>query len=463
MTTSLHRLMQALFASFLLAAAALGYWGILQRDPLLARDDNPRRVIEEQRIRRGQIVDRNGVVLAESHYDAALDAVIRQYHYPEMAPATGYYSFRFGEGGIEEAFDAVLRGDAALTPAERERLELLHDPQIGGDVQLTLDLGIQQAADAALGEQRGAIIVLSVPQGKVLALVSHPTYDPNLLDEQWDALAADPAAPLLNRATQGFYQPGTILQGVIVGAALNTGLVDTAEEFNGLPSVTFDSMTLPCADPTPDVNTLVSAYIQACPAPFQQIAVRLGLHQFRNAADAFRLTEAPAFALPVTAPPDAISVNLGLESIGQGDLTVTPLHMALVAAAFANHGQMPPLQVVQAIRSPGGDWQSLPPTGTPKGTISRQSAEQVADLMALAVSNGAAYGAGIPGHLVYGHAGLALAGPEGQMNAWFIGFVYLDGTDQAYVVTVLVEDVDSVTPATQIARTVLQAALDSQP
>jgi peptidoglycan glycosyltransferase len=465
MMTSIHRLSRGLLAAFLMVALALGWWGIARRDVLLARDDNPRLVLEEQRIRRGTILDRNGVVLAETRLDADGEIATRRYPHPEAAPVVGYYSLRYGVGGIEAEYDDALRGITALTPAERLLNGVLHRPQIGSDVQLTLDLTVQQAAEAALGTRQGAVVVVSVPDGEVLALSSHPAFDPNDLEENWDDLMDDPAAPLINRATQGLYQPGTILQSALLGAAINVGLVSPSATWTGELAASVDGTTLPCAGDPASVDSLATAFAMACPAPFQSLAGRLERERFRAALADFRLLEAPTFALPTEASePDALpsQADLALAAIGQSDLTVSPLQMALVASAFANHGQMPALRLVRATRAPGGVWEPITEEGHPLGTISRDSADDLVDLMALSVSRGAAQAADLPGQQVYGHAGLALSGPEAALNGWFIGFVRRpDGG--AVAVVVLVEDVTDAAVAPGIGGQVLQAALAAIP
>ncbi|HEC24045.1 MAG TPA: hypothetical protein ENI95_14115 [Chloroflexi bacterium] len=465
MTASLRRLSGGFLAAFAVIALALGYWSVMRRDSLIARDDNPRRVLEEQRIRRGQIVDRNGEPLADTLIDPDSDTTTRIYPHPEAAPVVGYYSLRYGVGGIEGELDDILRGDATLTPSERVLNQLLHRPQTGGDVQLTIDIMVQRAVQEALGTQRGAVVVLSVPAGEVLALGSQPTFDPNALEERWDELSADPEAPLLSRATQGLYQPGTILQSVILGAALNAGAIETTEMWEGDLEVPVNGVTLPCSGDPQAVSTLSDAYIQACPAPFQSIAWRLNARRLDGALADFGLLEAPAFTLPTSAADLTIppaQANLALTAIGQSDLTISPLQMALVATAFANQGQMPALQLVRATRLPGGEWQPVSPTGNPRGTISPASVESVAGLMRQSVLSGAAQAATLPGRVVYGHSGLAIAGPEGSLNAWFIGFTYVN-EGEAIAVAVLIEDAHSADVAARVGAEALRAALTTLP
>lgn len=456
MMRSIQRVTQGFFLAFLFVALALGYWGIARREVLLVRDDNPRRVLAEQRIQRGQIVDRNGVILAETVVDSQGEQSSRLYHYPEAAPVTGYYSFRYGVDGIESAFDEILRGDALLTPGQQSWGSILHRPKQGGDVQLTVDLAVQQSAMQALGQRHGAVVVLSVPEGEVLALASQPIFDPNQLDENWDDLTGDPNAPLLNRATQGLYQPGAILQSVLLGEAFNVGLASPTDPWTGSLTVNIDGTVLPCTGTVESPADLAGIYRAACPAPFQFLVTRMGLHRFLMALEDFRLSEPAEIEIP-TASVDAELLDgsdLRLESVGQGELTVSPLHMARVAAAFANQGQIPPLRIVQAVRSPAGPWEPVDTLDTPKGAISPESAGLVTTLMAPINSAEAVD--------IYSHTGLSLSGPEGAFNGWFIGFVYRpDGG--AIAAAVLVEKTGDPNEAFQIGTQVLLEALATAP
>ncbi len=464
MTAALRRLSQGLLAAFAIAALVLGYWGIVRGDELLARADNPRRILAERRIRRGQILDRHGTPLAESHIDPETGFVSRHYPYPDAAATVGYSSLRYGVSGIEAAYDSLLRGEPSPGTLDALLLSLLHRPQSGGDVRLTIDLAVQQAADRALGDHAGAVVVLTVPQGEVLALSSRPTFDANFLDENWENLRADPRAPLINRATQGLYQPGTILQSVILGAALDLHVVDRGEIWMGMLSVDVDSGLLRCAGAV-EGNDLQGVYAAACPAPFQEIARRVGAARLDAVLADFGLLETPPFVLPTSAAdlnqPPAQS-DLLLTAVGQGNLTVSPLQMALVAAAFADHGRMPALRLVQAVRPPNGTWQPVAPAGYPRGTISRDSADAIAEMMSFAVREGAAQAAAIEGVDVYGHSGLALAGPQQTYNAWFIGFVRRN-SEEAVATAVLIEGSDNAALAAQIGGEVLHAALTASP
>jgi peptidoglycan glycosyltransferase len=311
MAANIRRLAQSILIGFALVAAGLLYWQVARAPELAARDDNPRLVQAELRVQRGRLLDRHGQVLA---YSEPLTGSILQRRYPQLAAvhAVGYYSLRYGTGGAEAAFDTALRGQ--LLPLDR----LLHRPQVGSDAALSLDLAAQRAADEGLGARRGAVVVLDIASGETLVLLSHPGYDPNQLDEGWDALSADPAAPLLNRAAQGVYPLGDLARLVGLAGLLSAGITTPPDPL----SAPLDAMLAPLS-----------------PRGYLAAARQLGF-------DA-----APPFELPAGAGrlPDFAAQGT------PRDLAVTPLHMARLAAAMAGDGRMPvPTLTYPAPGSPPG-------------------------------------------------------------------------------------------------------------
>jgi peptidoglycan glycosyltransferase len=462
-TTSLRRLSGAFLLAFAVIGVALGYWAIIQRSELVNRQDNPRLIIEEQSLHRGDILDRNGSLIVTSVVDPSRGTYTRHYLYPEAAAATGYYSLRHGAGGIEDSWDAILRGDAFLTPAQQAINRILHRPRVGGDTRLSISLGIQQAVRQELDGHPGAIVLMNAATGEILAMDSQPTYDPNTLDATWDKLKVDPNAPLLNRATQALFQPGSALEAVVLGEALNSGHMTLADAWSGESAVHLASASLPCAGDGPlSAHTFAEAFIWGCPGAFQTLGSTLGTDGLQSGFSDFGLGETTIFDLPVAVTNSGGSLKpdeLAPAAIGQGRLTVTPLQMVMVAAAFANHGQIPAPRLVQAIRQPGGAWVSPASQATPRGTISRTSIDAVAELMREAVLSGAAQGAYSPERTVYGHVGLALAGPGNTFNTWFIGFTDDDhGTPIAIVV--LLENSSATSTASSIGGSLLVKAAD---
>ena len=199
------RLLAGLMGVLALATASLM---LLRAQALVARTDNPRRVEDERAIARGPILARDGMPLVLSAPVADINGramYSRTYLLPAAVGAVGYYSQRYGAGGIEAFADATLRGTVGFGDA------LLHRRQTGAPLTITLDAALQTALSNALVGEKGAAIVLDWRSGEVLALSSTPGFDPNFLDRDWDALRANRDAPLVNRVTQGLYQPGALL------------------------------------------------------------------------------------------------------------------------------------------------------------------------------------------------------------------------------------------------------------
>ena len=236
MSKSIQRIALAFIVAFLLLAIALGRWSLASAD-LTARGDNPRRVFAEQLIQRGAIVDQNNQVLAETVPQSG--TLIRRYPFSAAAPVVGYESINYGLAGVEEALDRVLRGSQDFLD------QLLHHPQRGQNVRLTIDANAQRLLTDQL-QQPGAAIVLSVPDGAVLAMASYPSFDPNTLDQNWKALSTDAAAPLLNRATQGLYQPGAIFESVLLADAIGRGAALTQTLTQPDRPLSLDRLTLHC-------------------------------------------------------------------------------------------------------------------------------------------------------------------------------------------------------------------------
>ncbi len=447
MRGNLRRLVAVLLAGFLLVGLTAGYWQVIRAPELLSRADNPRLVIAEQRVQRGRLLDRNGVVLAYDEVDE--DGLTRRiYSYPELVHVTGFYSLRYGVSNIEAAYDDVLRGLSGRPALQAVVDGLLHRPQVGFDVMLTIDAAWQATADDALGERRGVVLVLDPHTGAILALVSHPAYDPNRLDETWETLRDAPDTPLLNRATQGLYPPGSAFKTVTLAAALESGLTSPEEVFtDATGTLQVGDFTVHCRNhPGLTSFDLFHAYAYSCNVAFAELGLRLGAQRLAATARRFGFEETPPLEIPaetshlvLTSSLDELDEQkLAATAFGQGELAVTPLQMALVTAAVANDGQVPPVHLVQAIRDASGQWYE-PTRAAARVAISPSTAEQVRRAMILSVEEGRAAQAALPGITVAGKTGTAQVGEESALpHAWFIGFAPAE-TPQV-VIVVLVEN-----------------------
>ena len=455
----LARRVARLGSAFLLVyfniALALAYWGVVRAEALAAREDNPRLVEAERRVNRGRILARDGAVLAESI--GPPDNLTR--HYPLAGgggPAVGYYSLRFGAAGSEEAFDSHLRGRSEAFWPEAIR-RLAHIAPRGGDVRLTLDAGLQGAATTLMAESgaAGGLVLLEVtiagdlPVADVRAMVSAPGYDPNRIDEEFETLSAADPGPLVNRAAQGLYQPGLIVQPFVTAAAVETGelrLTDPLTDAH-LP-VTLNGQVLRCAAPRAAGSrayTWADMAVLRCPAPLQTHGNRLGAAALDDAFARFGLHRAPGLPIP-TEGSTATIADPGLAAIGQEALTVTPLQAALATAALAADGQLPAVRLVEALTVAGGQWEiQLPDAAATTAAVTSPVA--------------AAVRAGWPVvDDVAEFAVTALSGPQNSRTAWYLGFAPAD--KPRYVIALALEEMDNVAVAEAIGRAVLAQAIN---
>lgn len=451
----LKRIGMVIFSGFFAVAVALLYWGVARGDALLARDDNPRLFIAEQQIRRGRIFDRDNIPLALTV--TADDITRREYPLPAAAAVVGYYSLRYGTAGIEAGYDAHLRGENdGLWPAFWRGL--LHQPPVGRDIRLTLDADLQQAAASALADRQGALVLLEVNQptgtAALRALVSTPGYDPNQLDEQFETLAADPNAPLFNRAAQGSYQPGLMLQPLLVASAIDEGLLQLD---NPAPdpdqSIPINGTTIQCQEElTGNQNNLSlswkEAVVLACPGPLETLADAWGVAGLSERFNAYGLTMPGLTILPdlpletqISPPPLSVSDPL-LAAVGQENLTVSPLQVAHAYAGLLNKGRLPTIQLVEAVQVEGGRWQEVNEEGvTAEPVIAPETAE---DIVAALQAEDRSYSE---------QAVSVLAGPEGTTDSWYAGMT--SGSPSRYVLVLILENQPNPDAAREIGRVIL--------
>ncbi|MBZ0309765.1 MAG: hypothetical protein K8I82_27120, partial [Anaerolineae bacterium] len=217
MSREINRLTVLMLLAFALVTLGTAYWQLIERDHLQQREDNPRRVLNELNIQRGSIFDRDGELLAYSEKQDNL--MKRVYPYPEVVSAIGYYSYTFGAAGLEDGMNDWLSGDDFQDEWESFFSELMHLLVEGGDIKTTLDISLQQQLNDGMTGQNGGAIVVHVPSGNILAIVSQPTYDPNRIEEERTVGSLLNFLPR-NRVTERDYQPGGVLQTLLLSELL---------------------------------------------------------------------------------------------------------------------------------------------------------------------------------------------------------------------------------------------------
>jgi peptidoglycan glycosyltransferase len=461
-----------MFASLI---AMLGYHQVVQADRLAENPYNTRKVFSQMRIDRGLILASDKGELSANYLED--DLFYRTYPGGDLAPhLTGYSNVTYGQTGLERSQNEYLTGTADEVELYALLDTIMGKEKRGADIKLTLNPEVQQTAldeMQALGKS-GAVVVLDVKTGAVVAMVSTPTYDPNLLEENWATLSTDPGAPLFNRATQAQATPGSSFKLITTAAALETGAFDPDSEFEderGSIDIYGNTInnyrTLPFGK-----HDLSEAFAQSINTTYAQVGDELGQDVLVDYMERFGLYERPPFQLPEDeiaisgryeggelADPDATldPVQIAWMAIGQENMQVSPLQMAMIAQAIANDGEMMKPYAVDTVSDYNGTIIKQADPKVWKTPIDSQTAEELTEMMILTVEEGTGSQARTAEVQIAAKTGTAEVDGRGP-NAWFVGFAPAD--DPEYAIAVLVEDSDAGGGISgPVARDVLLAAL----
>lgn len=451
MNQPLRRLAAIIFSAFLVLAAGATYTQVLAGPGY--RDDprNTRSILDEAQRERGAILSADGVLLAVSQ---SADDDTRSFRrvYPEgprYAHVVGVAATLLADRGLEAELDDTLESgrDATISGLLSA---LAGDDARARSVRLTIDDRLQTAAFNALGDQAGAVVAIDAQTGAVLAMVSAPTFDPNgligLSTALGNALEEDPARPLLNRATQETYPPGSTFKIITAAAAIESGQGGVADAYPNpieldLPNSTatirnFDQNT--CGPE--DLVSLATAFSRSCNTIFGMIGMETGPGDLIATAESFGFNDDIPFELE--AARSAVPENLvdlaavAQSALGQRDVRASPLQMALVAAAMANDGVvMTPYVVAEVLDADGRVTDVVRPTEWRRAT-SPATARLISDLMENAVASGTGRRAAVAGLTVYGKTGTAEV-PDAAPHAWFVGFAEGAGTGTLAIAVVV--------------------------
>jgi peptidoglycan glycosyltransferase len=382
-----------------------------------------------------------------------------------VAQAVGYASPRYGTTGIEAAFDPDLTAASEAHGPFDQLREILfggHGAPRGADVVTTLNLSIQRTLVGDLSRfPRAAGVVLDPRTGAVLALASVPSYDPNHLDAHWSALSSNPAAPLLDRSTNGLYPPGSTFKIVTAADALGDGVVTPQSTFTDPGTFTIGNATIhDDEEESTGTQDLAGAFALSSNVDFAQIALRIGADRWLADAQRWGLGKPVGFDLPVArdripSRAELLPGVLAQLGFGQASLLVTPMRMALIGATIADNGTTPRPYVVRRIA--GAETSLAVQPETEAQPISSATAQEVRDLMIQVVKRGTGTAAQLPNVTVAGKTGTA-TNPHGASHAWFVAFAPAENPRVA--VAIVIENVGyGGTYAAPVAREVLRVAL----
>lgn len=463
MNTSLRRVSLLIMALVVLLLANATFTQVVGADRLRSDPRNQRVLLDEYSRQRGQITA-GGQLLAYSMPTNGRYRYLRIYpNGPEYAPVTGFYSLQYSSTQLERDEDSILNGsDERLFGRRLADFFTGRDPR-GGNVATTLRPRVQQAAWDAMqqgcGDKpcKGSVVALEPSTGRILAMVSSPSYDPNQLashdgDQRtaaWEQLRDDPNSPMSNRAIADIYPPGSTFKVITTAAALAGGTTPDTQLTSAsrimLPdsSATLENYGGSACGPGPTVS-LREAFAKSCNTAFVELGLHTGADALRATARQFGLDEAPP-SIPLqvagsTVGPISDAAALGMSSIGQKDVAVTPLQNAMVAATIANGGVTMAPYLVDNLQGP--DLANISTTAPHqlRRAVSSQVAATLTDLMIGAEKVTQQKGA-IAGVQIASKTGTAEHGTDPRNtppHAWYIAFAPANNPKVA--VAVLVEN-----------------------
>ncbi len=440
MNAPIRRLSVVALVLILTAMLGASWIQFVQADSLNANRNNVRTLYRDFGGFRGPIVvDGESIV-----YSTPVDDYFNyQRTYTDgalYAPITGYYSISVGRSGIERTDNALLSGAADELFWSRLGDLLAGREQEGASVELTIRGDIQRAAAKALGDQKGAVVVLDPRTGEILAMVSSPSYDPAALAEHntprvntaYSDLAADSDGPLVNRAIAGdTYAPGSLFKLVTAAAVLEAGstpdTVVSAPRELALPQSdkTIQNFQGEECDPGKETTTLAHALAQSCNTVFAGLAMELGWDAIARKAKEFGWgaeLDVPLRVTPSRLPDHPDAAQTAMSAIGQFDVRATPLQIAMVVSAIANDGVLMTPYMVSEVRAPDLSLVEQTKPSVYSRPLSVEDANYLRDMMVLAVDDGTGVAAQLENVSVAGKTGTAESGDGSPPHAWFAGF-----------------------------------------
>ncbi|GGL83189.1 penicillin-binding protein [Streptomyces fumigatiscleroticus] len=466
------------------ALLARATWVQFYEGQALADDkDNRRNVIRTYAGPLGNIIVAGESVTGSARTKGSDLAYKRTYTDGELyAAVTGYASQAYAPTQLEGIYEDLLNGtDSSLKTVMDTVTGERADP---GNVVTTIDPAVQKAGYRALGDNKGAAVAIDPRTGRILAVVSTPSYDPSSLTDAntagsaWKKLTKDKDKPLTNRALRQPLPPGSTFKLVVAAAALEDGLYSSVDDPTDSPDpYTLPGTVTPLSNENPNApceNASIRVALQySCNNVFGKMAVDLGQDKVRAMAEKFGFNDekqdVPVRAYASVYPKDMDEAQTGLSGIGQFDVTATPLQMAMVSAAIANGGRLVSPHMVSQTTDSGGDvLEDYDDSATTKEIISSSTAEQLQSAMQTVVEKGTGTNARIDGVTVGGKTGTAQHGENNSKTpyAWFTSYGKSDSTGDEVAVAVMVEQSDAARSevsgnglAAPVAQAMMKAAL----
>lgn len=461
------------------------YWSVFDAEALKEKEVNRRPLLEQQQIRRGRILAADGTVIAKSVNVGTKGerAYVRRYPHGRLfGHPIGYSFVKYGDAEFERFHNEELVGEESEFSSILD--QILGRKQEGNDIVTNIDSEAQRVAMADLEAAGfGAVVAIEPQTGEIKAMVSSAPYDPNRVPDEYSKLATNEIeTPLLNRATQGQYPPGSTFKVVTAAAGLESGVIT--------PETTIDAPGSLEVEGTPlqnDFNedfgpiALDTALTNSVNTWFGQLGQKVGQDQLFETMEKFGFNATPAIDLPSNEVYESgiyenhrtlhrnDPVDLARVAIGQERLLATPLQMAEVAAAIANGGKLMKPQIWNRVIDPDGRVVDRLDPSVYSEPVTAKTAEELTTAMEGVVSEGTGTNAAIPGVPVAGKTGTAetpgnkaCGGGENENQAWFMGFAPADEPKIAIAASVECTEEFGNDVAAPIFRDVAEAILNGE-
>ncbi len=459
----------------------------VQADELKNHKQNRRVLIAKYSKPRGDIIVDGQRITGSTKTDSLDFKYKRTYKNGAMwAPVTGFTSQVYGARGLDALEDKILTGEDDRLFFNRTIDMVTGKGKKGGDVVTTLNTKAQEAAFKGLGKNKGAVAALDPRTGKILALASTPSYDPSLIagsgkkdDEAWKKLSPDTGdRPMLNRALQETYPPGSTFKLVTASAALENGLYSSIDEPTKSPLPYYlpdtNKQPLPNEGNIPCENATMKVALQwSCNTVFGKISADLGNSTMKKEAEKFGFNDekvdTPTRAAESKYPKDNRPQN-AMAGIGQASNTASPLQMAMVASAIANNGKLMQPYMVDKLRAPNLNVIEQTEPKEYSRPLSSANAQKLQEMMENVVEKGTGTAGKIPGVTVGGKTGTAQHGENNKANpyAWFVSYAKTDKGSPVAVACViessdtLRDDIAGGKLAAPVAKAVMEAVLKTE-
>jgi peptidoglycan glycosyltransferase len=431
----------------------LTYFDLFVANKIVGDPSNKRNRLAEAKVLRGSILDRDGEVVA---YSQKLSNGEQKRIYKNgdiFAHAIGYNSYVYGKTGIEAAYNDVLQGkvfsyDILGTIFRSLKESLTGDEKRGSNVVLTLDKSLQLKAYKMLGKDKGAVVAMNPKTGEILAMVSKPTFNPGLIDKKFKEYNSDEeGAPLLNRATQGYYPPGSVFKIITAVSAIENLPGITKDKFRCTGKLKIGNYVLSdFGGESHGSIDLKNAFRESCNYTFGQLGIRLGFENLKKTAEEFMFNK----DIPVDDEFNSLNIKegkisaedensksyLAQDAIGQHNVTANPMHMALVASTIANNGVMMRPYIVKEVRDRYGITIATTKPKILSEVIDSDTSDIIKGYMVEVVKSGTGTNAKISGITVAGKTGSAQDESKNATHSWFVCFAPAENPQIAVAVIV---------------------------